>query len=182
MTPMLETQLTVDDISDFQRLLNTRPVGRELVKGLRRGYLSVLTLGGLICLAAWHTPAGVLFCLGTLVPVGIFAWFMLPKSLIRGTHLRALKTYPLGLLPPARLWLDELGLYTDSAGVRVHYAWGTIRGIDETPTHAFIWVSEAQTVILPRRNGELQVRAFVEALRAGMWQTGVSQQAGFAAG
>jgi hypothetical protein len=180
MTPMLETQLTVDDIAEFQRFLGTsRPSGRQSVRTLRLVYLSLLALvGGVAATLVPKTPMGW-FLLAFVFAAMVLTWFQAPKSLVRGARYRTLKTYPSGVLPPARHWLDEQGLNSDTGGVRVHNSWGVIREVEETPTHVLIWVSEIQAIILPRRNGEQQVWAFVEALRAAMGRNGLSQQPGY---
>lgn len=180
MTPMLETHLTVDDFAEFQRFVNTsRPVGRELVKRARIVYLCVMAVAGAgFAFSAWHGSRVTWFLVALPAVTGIWIWFRVPRTAIKAARKLARRTYPSGVLPPARLWLDELGLNNDSAGVRVHYAWSNIREIDETPTHAFIWVSERQAVIVPRRAGEQQVHAFIGAVRATIEDMSPSQHDG----
>jgi hypothetical protein len=180
MTPMVETQLTVDDYAELQRFVNTAlPLGRDLVKRARIVYLSVMVMAGAgFAFSAWQGVTVIWFLLALPVVTGIWIWFQVPRSAIKGARKIALRTYPSGVLPPARLWLDELGLNTDSAGVRVHYAWSTISKIDVTPTHAFVWVSERQAVIVPRRSGEQQVHVLIGALRAAIEYTRPPQQYG----
>jgi hypothetical protein len=181
MTPVLETQLTVDDYAELQRFAGTsRPVGRALVKRARIVYLSVMAIAAVgFAFSGWLGLRESWFLLALPVVMGIWIWFRVPKSAINVARKIALRTYPSGVLPPTRLWLDEHGLNTDSAGVCVHYAWSAISEIDDTPTHAFVWVSERQAVILPRRNAERQVQALVEALRAALGRNGSPPRPGF---
>jgi hypothetical protein len=180
MTPMLETQLTVDDIAEFQRFFGTsRPSGRQTVRSVRLVYVSMMAILGVGAMSLVHKTAMGWFLLAFVAAGAIFTWFMAPRSLVRGARYRALKTNPSGVLPPARLWLDELGLSTDSAGVSTHYAWSTISQIDDTPTHVFVWVSERQAVIIRRRNAEQPVGAFVQALRAALEHNGSPPRPGF---
>jgi hypothetical protein len=179
MTPMLETQLTPDDVAEFQRHLRTRPIGRQSVRTLRLVFMMVLAVAGSSVISMPHKTAMGWFLLALLAAAAIFVWFMVPRSLVRGARYRALKANPSGVLPPLRLWVDDLGLGFETAGVRTHFAWAAIREIEETPTHVFVWAGENQVVILPRRAGEQQVWAFVEALRGGMGRARLSPQPGY---
>jgi len=97
---------------------------------------------------------------GPVVPL-VFAslaavawWVVSPWTLRRGIRRsveRIARTSGLGVVGPASLEADEVGLCEDCAGVVNTAPWSSIQRIEETPTHAFIHVGPLAAVIVPKR-------------------------------
>ena len=97
---------------------------------------------------------------GPVVPL-VFAalaaaawWVVSPWTLRRGVRRsveRIARTSGLGVLGPASLEADEVGLREECAGVVNTAAWGAVARVEETETHGFVFVGPLAAVIVPKR-------------------------------
>ena len=101
-----------------------------------------------------------LFDVGPVVSVvlaGLAAltwWVVSPWTLrraVRRSVERIARTSGLGLLGPASLEADEVGLREECAGVVNTAPWASTLRVVETPTHGFIYVGPLAAVIVPKR-------------------------------
>jgi hypothetical protein len=95
--------------------------------------------------------------LNAVVFAGLW-WWNLWRRLRRGARSSAF-----GPTGPSRLWTDTQGIHDHAllTDVTTTYPWTLVDRVDQTREHAFVWVSQTKTVIIPRRVGEDAVAAFI---------------------
>jgi hypothetical protein len=67
----------------------------------------------------------------------------------------------LGSIGPHRLFVDGEGLHEETTGTKLITAFPSIRRIEQTDDHVFIFVGEARALIIPKRVGSSEVAAFL---------------------
>lgn len=168
--------VTVDDMVAFQRhCVMTRPIGRKSLRQSR--FVNVALAVALLIfiqrpiLPAGADPYGWVFWLMAMTASTI-VWFTLPGTLLRAYRRAQLRRTPGGVKPLCRVWVDELGINDESAERFTRYSWSSVESVDETETHAFVWVGEGLALVLPKTVGQPQLQAFLAAVRSGIAATG----------
>lgn len=93
--------------------------------------------------------AGLIFVLVLLFVGGAFA--MYPRR-VRKLLRRMLGSEPREtFLGPQRLEVGPDGVALEGGGVKAHYAWSAIDGLDETAEHLFLMTGKVHGIIIPKR-------------------------------
>jgi hypothetical protein len=177
---VLDMRLTIDDHVAFQRYcLERRPHGRRDLLRTRLLVVGAMALLTFVLDSKDSWQHGWL----SVAVTGVLAvgfWLLLPSMGMVYFRHRMLREIRGGAENVSRLWLDERGLNDQAAsGQLTHYPWSTIEGIDETPTHAFIWVGATTAVVIPQGIGHDAVRAFLGAVKVACTQARYATPPGY---
>lgn len=107
-----------------------------------------------------------------LVSVGLVlaVWFVVPilAAWVDDRRVRVMARSGRAV-QPSTVWVDQWGVYEESPSELVRYNWNTVRGVEETPSHAYVLIGDARALIVPRTCGEDDLRVFLTDLA--MYQT-----------
>lgn len=163
---LLEYDLTTDDFVALNLHAATTSPTIQTSRARSRVWGSVgVFVGGLLLVGlegSW-LEALVVASLGSAV-----FWFVWPPTwswfLTRNVR-RLARAGGLGVPGRCRLWIDEDGVHDQTPTGSSSVAWSGVVRLDETDTHAFIYVGPVQAYVIPRRIGEPAVQAFINAAR-----------------
>ena len=150
----IEYDLTPDDYVAFN--VHTTLALPETRRQITQG-----RLWGAVLMAVVTGVFGLVLAGGGPVAPLVFAalaaatwWVVSPWTLRRGVRRsveRIARTSGLGVLGPASLEADEVGLRAASAGTVNTAPWASIQRVEETESHGFIYVGPLEAVIVPKR-------------------------------
>ncbi len=125
-------------------------VGLGLAAGLQDGWLYGLVAGLIAAVVFW------------LIWPPLWAWTT------KRNVVRLAKSGGLGRPGPCRIWVDQDGVHDATLDGTSTVSWRGIERVEETATHAFIFVGPIQAYIIPKRAGASAVADFLAAVRAGL--------------
>jgi YcxB-like protein len=96
---------------------------------------------------------------GGLASLAMWPWMW--RRQLNRTLLRTASSGGLGSIGPHRLFVDGEGLHEETTGTKLTTAFPSIRRIEQTNDHVFVFVGEARAVIIPKRVGSSEVAAFL---------------------
>ena len=146
--------LTPDDYVAFNvhtslALPETR---RQIAQGRAWGALVIGVVTLVMALALFDVDAVISVVLAV---VGAAVWWVVSpwalRRAVRRSVERIARTSGLGVLGPASLEADEVGLREECAGMVSTAPWGAVARIEETGTHGFVFVGPLAAVIVPKR-------------------------------
>lgn len=161
----IEFDLTPEDYVAYNaHFLATSALGR---RQMWRSRIATTGLGvvvpGAILLGTTGDLAGVLVAVGVVGPI---VWFWAPRAIRREIlkHLR--KSSPcLGTAGPHSLTIEDAGIRELSPWGSTFSHWGSIRTVDETASHIFIYFSPVQAYIVPKERVRDDLEGFLSDVR-----------------
>lgn len=147
----IEYELSNDDYVEYNlHLARTSEVLTKQSSRLRLfGSLTLVVVAFLVIGSAEGSAV-----IGTLVGVafGALVWFTWPKTywwIARQTVRRIARKQGLGRTGRTQLWTDDTGLHERTAVGEATVAWSGVHRVEETPTHAFIFLGPVEALIVP---------------------------------
>lgn len=146
--------LTADDYVAFNvhTSLALPESQRQIAQGRIWGALLIAVVTLVMGLAVFDVGAVISVALAV---VGAAVWWVVSpwtlRRAVRRSVERIARTSGLGVLGPASLEADEVGLREECAGVVNTAAWGAVARVEETETHGFVFVGPVAAVIVPKR-------------------------------
>lgn len=167
--PVLEYEITIDDLIAYNLYGATSVAAAKKQRDAFRVSLTVLVF---LALTAMIAMDGTLLE-GALVGLAGAAtiWFVWPPVWVWATRrhvMRHAKAGSLGIAGPCRIWLDQSGVHDATPNGTSSVTWAGIDRVEETATHAFIFVGPLQAYVIPKRIGESAVAQFLTVVRAGL--------------
>lgn len=125
-------------------------VGLGLSAGFQNGWLYGLVAGLIAAVVFW------------LIWPSLWAWTT------KRNVMRLAKAGGLGKPGPCRIWIDQYGVHDATPDDTSTVSWRGVERVEETATHAFIFVGPIRAYIIPKRIGAPAVAEFLAAVRAGL--------------
>jgi len=166
---MLEFDLTTEDFVAFS-IYGTlhAPAIQKRSARLRIGASAAMFVG--VGLGAGLQDGWRFGLLGGVIAAVVF-WLIWPPLWAWTTKrnvMRIAEAGGLGKPGPCRIWIDQDGVHDATPDGTSTVSWRGIERVEETATHAFIFVGPIQAYIVPKRIGVPAVADFLTAVRAGL--------------
>ncbi|PFG16231.1 YcxB-like protein [Propionicimonas paludicola] len=166
---MLEFELTTEDFVAFSIYgALSAPAVQKRSARLRIGASAAMFVG--LGLAAGLQDGWLYGLVAGLIAAAVF-WLIWPPLWAWSTKrnvMRLAESGGLGKPGPCRIWIDQYGVHDATPDGTSTVSWRGIDRVEETPSHAFIFVGPIQAYVIPKRIGGSAVADFLAAVRAGL--------------